>query len=122
MVLHVPGILSDEVWLHLPDRLSTSPGAPFNDRFAEAGQACIGVHPEKQPARLDQESFEFGNPNWVTRGHGSSRGRLRQSGAGGNSSGGSLKDGSAFQVIGHAANTLPDLLNAVPATQPSATH
>jgi hypothetical protein len=39
--------------------------AAFNDRFAQPGDAGVGVNLQEQPARLDENGFDFGDLEFV---------------------------------------------------------
>src|SRR5207249_1803256 len=61
----LPRVLADQVRLDLPDgrlhRLSTA----LDDGLAEADDVGVGVDLQKQPARLNKERFQPGDPQRI---------------------------------------------------------
>ena len=58
-------VLADQVGLDLLDGRRDRERAPLDDRLAQADDPGIGVHLEEEPARLDQQGLEPGDPQRV---------------------------------------------------------
>ena len=57
----VARILADEVRLDLLDGHGAGSRATLGDRLAKTGDALVGVHPQEEPARTDEEGLELGD-------------------------------------------------------------
>src|SRR5581483_6411275 len=56
---HLSWIFADEIRLNFLDGFGAGFGPSFEDRLAQSGEAGVGVDLQKQPARLDEKSFEL---------------------------------------------------------------
>jgi len=61
MMGHRAGVLADQVGRQFLDGGGDRFGPAFHDRFSQAGDACVGVDLEEEPARLDQERLDLGD-------------------------------------------------------------
>src|SRR5262249_48112888 len=70
VVYHLPRVLADQVGLALRDGRRPRVGTALDDGFAQADDVGVGVDLQEQPARLHQERFQAGDPQWVSRADG----------------------------------------------------
>ena len=73
----LPRILADEIRLDLLHGLGAGFGAALEDRFAQPGDAGVGVNLQEQPSRLDEEGFELGDLERILASDGGVLGALR---------------------------------------------
>ena len=58
-------IFADEIGRQFLDGGRDRLRAAFDDRFAQPGDAGVGVNLQEQPARLDEKGFDFGDLEFV---------------------------------------------------------